>query len=126
VSAEDRLLTDAELDHMRALWELQRGTVRQVHAALPQGDTARAYTTVATILKIMETKGFISSSRDGRALVYAPVLARQDYQTRSVRHVVDTVFGGDAVSLVRRLVQAESLDADALAEMRALVEGLDE
>lgn len=122
---ELRMLTEAELAHMRALWELGRGTVRQVLDALPAGETDRAYTTVASILKILETKGFARSARQGRALVYEPAVARGAYQSRSVRHVVETVFEGDAVSLVRQLVQANGLDADALAEMRALVEELD-
>jgi predicted transcriptional regulator len=125
VPTDDKLLTDAELAHMRALWDVGEGGGRDVQAALPPGEGDRAYTTTASILKILQTKGFAKSRRQGRALVWRPAVARDAYQARSVRHVVDTVFEGDAVGLVRQLVQERGVDADTLAAMRALVEELE-
>ena len=125
MSGPDRLLTDAELAHMRALWDVGEGGVREVQAALPPGEADRAYTTTASILKILENKGFARSRRQGRALRWSAAVARDAYQATSVRHVVDTVFEGDALGLLRQLVQAEALGADELAAMRALVEGLE-
>ncbi len=120
--SDPRLLTDAELELMQVLWERGQGTVRQVLEGLEPG---RAYTTVATILKIMHDKGFLEARREGRALVYLPALPREDYQARSVRHVVRDVFQGDRVGLVRSLVQAEQLDSDDLAALKALVAELE-
>ncbi len=120
----DRLLTEVELEHMRALWDLGSAPVRAVFEALP-GEPPRAYTTVATVMRILESKGFTRSQKDGRALVYTPTVSRADYQARTVRRMLSDVFEGDAGALVRQLVQADDQDAAALDEMRALLGELD-
>lgn len=120
---DERLLTDAELELMHVLWDHGPCTARQVMDLLPP-DRARAYTTVATILQILRDKGFALAERQGRAFAYAAALAREEYEARNVRHVVQEVFRGDAASLVRALVQAEDLEAAELDEIRRLVQGL--
>ncbi len=116
-----RLLTEAELELMHVLWQRGPSTVREVMAALPD---SRAYTTISTILRILDDKGFAASEKVGRAFRYTASVDREAYQARNVRHVVDAVFKGDPVALVRRLVDAEDLDADELSALRALVEEL--
>lgn len=118
----DRLLTEAELELMHVLWDRGPSTARQVLDSLADD---RAYTTVATILNILRDKGFVSADRAGRAFVFAPLITREGYEAVNLRHVVAGVFRGDAASLVRTLVQEESLDPDELAEIRRLVEGLE-
>ncbi len=120
----NRLLTDAELELMHQLWDHGDATVRALVDAQPAGQE-RAYTTVATILQILREKGFVTAQKQGRAFVFAPAISREAYEARNLRQVVEDVFRGDAVSLVRRLVQAEQLDEDELAAMRALVQGLE-
>ena len=119
--ADRRLLTDAELDIMRGLWRAGRGTVRDVMAAL---DTDRdlAYTTVATMLRILADKGFVTSAKEGRRLVYTPAIEQGPYASRGVRHLLDRLFGGDARSLVRTLVEDQGLSDDDLAELRRIVD----
>jgi predicted transcriptional regulator len=118
---DDRLLTEAELDIMHALWRAGRGTVRDVMAELPP-ERELAYTTVATMLRILEQKGFARSTSEGRRLVYAPAVEREPYERRGVRHLVDRLFGGDPRSLVRALVDGRPLSDAELADLRRIVD----
>jgi predicted transcriptional regulator len=118
---DERLLTEAELDIMDALWQAREGTVREIMAHLPPAREL-AYTTVATMLRILEQKGFATSRLEQRKLVYAPALERQPYERRGLRHVVQRLFGGDPLSLVRALVDDTELSEAELAELQALVD----
>ncbi|MDP2306253.1 MAG: BlaI/MecI/CopY family transcriptional regulator [Pseudomonadota bacterium] len=119
-TADDlRLLTAAELELMHVLWTLGEATVQQVLDGL-QG--ARAYTTVATLLKILDDKGFAAVQKDGRKLAYRPAVDRPAYEATAVRDVVERVFAGDAGALVRTLVEHERLRPEDLQALRALLE----
>ena len=116
-----KLLTDAELELMQLLWRHGPLTARQALEHLPDD---RAYTTVATILRILVEKGFASSAPQGRAHVFQPTLGRSEYQMRKVRHVVDDLFDGSPLDLVRQLVRRQALSEDEVAELKALVDEL--
>lgn len=117
---DERLLTEAELELMTTLWDLGEGTVRDVMAQLPP---ERAYTTVSTLLRILEQKGFVSPRAEGRRHVYVPVVPRDGYERRGVRHLLSRLFRGDAVTLVRHLVEDDdALSDDALRELQQLVD----
>lgn len=115
-----RLLTAAELELMHVLWVLGEGTVQQVLDGLQGG---RAYTTVATLLKILDDKGFVTAQKDGRKLAYRPAVDRPAYEATAVRDVVERVFAGDAGALVRTLVEHEKLSPEDIRALRALLEG---
>ncbi len=117
----ERLLTDAELELMRILWELQEATVRDLMAALP-ADRELAYTTVSTIARILEKKGFVTSRKEGRTHHYRPSLERPRYEARTLRHVLGSLFDGSPAALVRRLVADQALSDDELADLRALLD----
>jgi len=116
---DPRLLTAAELELMHVLWERGPSTVAEVIEGLL--GPARAYTTVATLMKILDDKGFARVERDGRRLVYAPVVVRGEYEATAVRDVVQRVFSGDAAALVRALVDTEPLDDATRAELALLL-----
>ena len=117
---DERLLTEAELELMIPLWDLGEGTVRDVMAQLPPD---RAYTTVSTLLRILEQKGFVAPRVEGRRHVYVPLVAREGYERRGVKHLLARLFRGDALGLVRHLVEDdESLSDDALRELQRLVD----
>jgi predicted transcriptional regulator len=118
-----RLLTQAELEIMTELWRLGEATVHQVMEALPAGRRL-AYTSVSTILRILEQKGVVGSRRDGtgRGHVYAPRVPKEDYEALSLRDLIGRVFDGAPVSLVRCLVENESLSAQELAAIRAMLD----
>jgi predicted transcriptional regulator len=118
---DQRLLTPAELELMTILWDEGPGTVRQVMDALPS-DKKPAYTTVSTILRILEQKGFVASHKDGRSHVYAAAVERDRYEGRNLRQLVGSLFGGNPGALVRRLVTDESLSEEDLLDLQQLVD----
>lgn len=120
--SHEKLLTETELEMMRVLWAKGGGTVNEVLDGLPKGRDL-AYTSVSTILRILEKKGFVKSRKDGRAHIYQPQVAKPDYESRTLRHVVENVFDGQRLSLVRQLLGSGDLRPEELAELRRLVKG---
>src|SRR4051812_10158307 len=98
----ERLLTEVELELMNIVWELGGGTVADVMAKLP-AERPLAYTSVATMLRILEQKGILASKKEGRGHFYRPLVERTAYQEFTLSQVVDKVFGGEPLALARRL-----------------------
>jgi predicted transcriptional regulator len=117
----EKALTQVELELMTILWQLGGGTVNDVLAALPR-QRPLAYTSVSTILRILEQKGVLAAAKVGRGHRYVPLVARDAYQTFALAQVVGTVFGGEPVALVRRLVDAAELSPKDLQALRVLLE----
>jgi predicted transcriptional regulator len=114
------LLTEVELELMNLLWELGEGTVNDVMDKLP-ASRVLAYTSVATILRILEQKGVLTSDKAGRGHVFRPLIPRQAYKVRAVKDVVGRVFGGDGLGLVRALIDSGVLsDEEARSLARSL------
>ena len=115
------LLTDVELEFMNELWALEEGSVREVLERLPP-ERNLAYTSGATILRILDEKGFVKSRKEGKTLVYTPLLEKNKYQTRSLQNLSRTLFDDTPASMVARLVDDAGLTASDLEDIRALVE----
>lgn len=120
-SNRHKTLTDLELEIIDKLWDLGGATVRDVVQAQVQ-EPPLAYTTIATVLKILEEKGFVRSTKRGRVLFYTAKLQREAYQARSLGQLVDRVFGGDAMSVVTRLLGTQRLTDEQLQRLRVLVD----
>ncbi|MDG1182825.1 MAG: BlaI/MecI/CopY family transcriptional regulator [Tateyamaria sp.] len=118
---KSELLTEVELEFMTQLWALGAGTVSDVLGQLPEGRDL-AYTSAATILRILEQKEFVTSRKDGKRHVFKPTLAKDAYQTRSLKDLSIKLFDDAPVSLVARLVNDEELSEEALEKIRALVD----
>jgi len=116
---DDPRLTDAELEIMDALWEGGEQDVGDLAARLGDG---RAYTTVATLLRILEQKGFAHSRKDGRRLLYRPGTERPRWQSATVADLVQRVFSGDARGLVRSLLDSGEVDDKELEAIREMLE----
>jgi predicted transcriptional regulator len=116
-----KLLTQAELELMQVLWTQGPSTVRAVHRHISAAREV-AYTTIATVLKVLADKGFASTSKDGRALIYTAAVAVDRYAQRGVKHMVERLFSGNPVSLVRSLVASESLSSDEIDQLQALID----
>jgi predicted transcriptional regulator len=114
-------LTESELELMTILWRLRGGTVADVLAALPPERTL-AYTSVSTILRILEQKGVLMTEKVGRGHRYIPSVAKGDYESFALDQVVDKVFDGQPLSLVRRLVDTAGLTRRDLASLKALLD----
>ena len=109
-------LTDQELEIMKIVWNLNEATVRDVYENLLERRKI-AYTTVMTLMKILETKGHLKKSSSERAHVYRPSLPKQQVIGGMVREFVNRVFNGSAEPLLVHLVEDEGLSEKELAEI---------
>ena len=117
---DNSLLTEVELEFMTVVWATGGGTVRDILAELNKTQE-RAYTSVATVLKIMEQKGFLTSERLDRSLVYRAAVPKSDYQKTTLKNLSSKLFNDTPAALVARLVDDEEVTDDMLVEMRALL-----
>jgi BlaI family penicillinase repressor len=115
-------LTRQELAIMKVVWTLERATVRDVFDQL-RASRPVAYTTVLTMMKILEQKGYVTKTRDERAFVYRPARPRQQVIGGMVREFVDRVFDGASRPMLLHLVRQTKLsDKDRKALLRAIEE----
>jgi predicted transcriptional regulator len=113
-------LTVTELEMMNVIWRLGPCTVAQVQESLrPERDLA--YSSVSTIVRILEQKGFVASIKAGRGHLYSAAVAKHDYQAASLELVVKQVFEDTPTLLVQRLLDSKSLTEKELGEIRALL-----
>jgi predicted transcriptional regulator len=110
-------LSPAELRVMKALWELEHGTVADVRAVLARRGQELAYTTVMTLLGRLAAKGAVAVDKDREPFVYRAAHRRESVLRDRLREFVREVFDGKADSLVLNLVEDESLSRD---ELRAI------
>lgn len=120
-STKKTLLTEVELEFMTRLWDLEEGTVRDVLEQLPT-DRNLAYTSAATILRILQQKNFVTSRKDGKSHVFRPLLTKGAYQTRSLNDLSKKLFDDAPAAMVERLVDDDALTKEALGQIRALVD----
>ena len=118
--SDDKRLTNVELELMTILWSLGEGNVARVIAALPP-NRSLAYTSVSTMLRILESKGFVAARREGRGHLYKPTIGKQEYEARAVKDVVNRVFQGVPVAMVRQLLENVRMSEDEVRELRQLV-----
>ena len=117
----ERPLTEVELEIMNAVWELGACTVKDVLTAVSQRREL-AYTSVATMMKILEEKGALTSDKNERVIVYRPRLTRERYGDASLKHLASHVFQGNPTSMVMRLLDDSQLSPDDLAAIRKLLD----
>ena len=116
----EKLLTEVEFELMSILWNLGEGSVADVIAQLPK-DRDLAYTSVSTILRILEQKTFLNIRKEGRGHIYIPALERSEYKTKAVKDVVDRIFDGTPASLVRQLLDSGEVSDQELAEIKRII-----
>ncbi len=105
---------------MKIVWKAGRATVREVYETLLERRKV-AYTTVLTMMKILETKGYLAKDRDERAHVYRPARAEQSVVRGMVREFVDRVFNGSAQPLLLHLVKDRRLSERELEELARML-----
>ncbi len=119
-TSRPKLLTEVELELMSTLWQLGEATVRDVLGRLSKGRNL-AYTSVSTILRILEGKRLVKSRRNGKANLYRPAVSKSEYERRSLRHLVDKVFDGTPSAMVMRLLDDEGLSRAELREIQRML-----
>ena len=111
--------TARELDVMNVLWEHGPSTVAEVRERL--GGTL-AYTTVLTMLRILEEKGAVDHEQEGRAYRYRPVVERDAARQHAVRRLVDGLFRGSTELLLTQLVRDRDLDDSDVERLRRILD----
>lgn len=118
--SESKLLTETELELMTILWNISEGSVADVIDQLPK-ERELAYTSVSTILRILEQKGIVKTRKEGRGHIYIPITTKSDYEAKTVKHLVDRVFAGTPVTLVKQLLDHVKIDAAELEQLKELI-----
>jgi BlaI family transcriptional regulator, penicillinase repressor len=115
-----KTLTEQELEIMKVIWDRGEATVRDVVASLSE-QRQIAYTTVMTMMNILEQKGHLKKRQVDRAFVYKPAHAQEQVIGSMVRDFVDRVFNGSAAPLLVHLVDDKKLTEKELNEIREIV-----
>lgn len=115
-------LTDAEARVMAVLWQRETATVGDVVAALKRKRPV-TYSTVQTILRILETKGYLTHDKVERAFVYRPVVDQRQARRRALKHLVTRLFDGSPGLLVLNVLEDEDIDPAERLQLKKLLEG---
>ncbi len=105
---------------MKVVWERERATVRDVYETLLEHRKI-AYTTVMTMMKILEEKKYLKKTQEDRAYVYRPAKPKKQVIRGMVREFIDRVFNGSAEPLLAHLIEDERLDKKDLEEIARMI-----
>jgi len=115
-------LTEQELEIMKIVWGREQATVRGVYEDMLQRRKV-AYTTVMTMMKILEQKKYLRKSQEDRAYIYRPTKPKNQVIKGMVREFVDRVFNGSAEPLLVHLVEDRKVSEKDLAEITRMIRG---
>jgi BlaI family penicillinase repressor len=117
-------LTDGEARLMTVLWARKSATVAEIVAALePEGPVN--YSTVQTLLRILEKKGYLEHRKSGRAFVYHPVVDQQQARRRALSHLLARLFNGSPSLLVLNVLEHERIAPDELKRLKQMLDQAD-
>ncbi len=117
------VLTDNELQVMKALWENSPLSVADILSLIKRRPKP-AYTSVLTLVQTMEKKGYIRHATEGKAYVYSPILKQKEYEKREIARAAERLYDGGALQLAIGLVQSEQLSDEDLKKLRKVLEEL--
>jgi predicted transcriptional regulator len=121
---QSETLTDAELRVMKVLWVKGTGTVQQVLDSITEKPVL-AYNSILTTIRVLERKGYLKHSKDGRAHVYAPVVHQQDATRTEIRHLVSRFFRNSHEDLVLNILEDQGIQPDELDRLRKMLDRRD-
>ncbi|MCY1721775.1 BlaI/MecI/CopY family transcriptional regulator [Prolixibacteraceae bacterium Z1-6] len=110
-----KTLTKAEEQIMQILWDLKEGVVKQVVDGF--NDNKPAYTTVATVLKVLEKKGFVGSRKVGNVNLFSPKISKKDYTGFQFRSLLKNYFNGSFPKMATFFARENNLSINELEEM---------
>ncbi|MEL4306989.1 BlaI/MecI/CopY family transcriptional regulator [Joostella sp. CR20] len=113
-------LTKAEEEIMQILWQLERANVATVIKELPEPKPA--YNTISTIIRILESKGFVDHEQEGKGYIYFPILKKSEYSNQSINKLVDGYFQGSFKSMVSFFMKKNDI---SLQEMEAILKEIE-
>jgi len=104
----NKQLTKAEEQIMQVLWQLELANVKSIIEQMPKPKPA--YNTVSTIIRILETKGFVNHEQHGKGYKYYPIVKKETYSNQSLNKLVNGYFNGSFKSMVSFFVQKNDVD----------------
>ena len=113
-------MTEQELEIMKVIWERDKATVRDVYESLLERRKI-AYTTVMTMMNILEQKKYLRKSAEDRAYIYRPAKPKKQVIKGMVREFVDRVFNGSAEPLLVHLIEDSKLTNKELDEITRMI-----
>ena len=122
--AERPMLSKGEMEVARILWEKAPASVRQIHEALPV-DRQMDFATVQTYLRRLESKGYAKSTLDGRIRIYSARTKALTVIRETVDDLVNRLFAGETMPLMRHLIEDRGIDGKGLSELRELLDRLE-
>jgi BlaI family transcriptional regulator, penicillinase repressor len=114
-------LTDAEARVMAVLWELGTATVADVVSALRRKRPV-TYSTTQTMLRILETKGYVAHEKVARAFIYRPRVDERQARVRALRQLAGRLFNGSPSLLVLNVLEDEAMDPAEVKRLKKLIE----
>ncbi len=105
---------------MHALWDKQQATVADIVSSI-DAKPPLAYSTVLTMLRILESKGFVRHEKEGRAFLYQPAVARNEARSGAVRHLLSRFFDNSPELLVASLLENEQIGEKELSRLKKLI-----
>jgi predicted transcriptional regulator len=105
-------LTKAEEEIMQVLWQLKKSNVKNIIDELPEPKPA--YNTVSTIVRILESKGFVDYEKEGKGHLYFPLVQKHEYSNQSINMIVDNYFQGSFKSMVSFFVKKNDVNLNDL------------
>jgi BlaI family transcriptional regulator, penicillinase repressor len=118
-------ISEAESRVMEVLWQKAPLSSEQIVAAV-QSNSDWHEKTIRTLLNRLLSKGAVEATRDGRRYLYVPLLSRAQWQSEESRNLLDRVFGGRVAPLLAHFSQHEKLSAKDIAELRKLIDAIEQ
>ncbi|MDR6737831.1 BlaI/MecI/CopY family transcriptional regulator [Sphingobacterium sp. 2149] len=113
-------LTKAEEQIMKELWEMERGFVKEIIDRLPEPKPA--YNTVSTIVRILETKGFVTHESFGKSHQYLPKISKEEYKKGLTGKLLTNYFDNSPKSMLSYFLEENRLDVRELDEILSIIE----
>lgn len=117
-------LTKAEEEVMQFVWKLQKCNVAAIIEQLPKPKPA--YNTVSTIVRILESKGFVDHEQEGKGYLYFPLVQKSDYSNQSINKLVDNYFQGSFKSMVSFFMKKNDMNLSELESVMKEIKKADE
>jgi predicted transcriptional regulator len=114
-------LTDAEARLMSVLWQKGRATVAEVVKVLRSSRPVN-YSTVQTIMRILEAKGHVAHEKVGRAFVYRPIINKEQARRRALSHLLARFFDNSPSLLVLNVLEDQEMDRGELTRLKKMIE----
>ena len=113
-------ITKAQEDILKALWEIKEGAVSDVLDSLPEPKPA--YNTVATVIKVLEKKSYVSHKTYGKTNVYFPLVSKKDYANYILKDTIKGLYNGSVNQVVSFFVKEKKVSLNELEDLRKMLD----